>query len=129
VYDLREQGGILAAPLASGSQARGVTLVRDEHVTEVPTGGLEALVCLGVREQWAFGVFLQHLWLPRSFGRLVQPARQIAGTMQETNCLEAITLHTIKEEQFLEGAFYAIGAKTAEFWAAEMPDSPEIRPV
>jgi hypothetical protein len=56
VYDLREQGGILAASLASGSEARGVELVRDEHITEVLAGGLEALVCLKIAHELLFAV-------------------------------------------------------------------------
>ena len=49
--------------------------------------------------------------------------------MHEPDCLQEISLDTIKDEQFLEGAFNTIGAKTAERWATEMPNPSEVRPV
>lgn len=56
VYDLREQGCVLAASLASGSEARGIKLVRDEDIAEVPAGGLEAFVCLKIAHELLFAV-------------------------------------------------------------------------
>jgi hypothetical protein len=38
------------------SSARGVELVRDEHVTEVPAGGFDALVCLEIAHELLFAV-------------------------------------------------------------------------
>ena len=55
--------------------------------------------------------------------------RQIASAVHQADGLQAIVLHTIKNEQIFERAFDGVGAKTLELWILELPVSPKIRMV